>query len=590
MVNAVYAIDDFPGDALLWRIEWIGGVGYNTSVPSDPQISICLAQLPAGQTDPLSARSRSSQTKRTVRIGVGLLPYISIASVWQQRRPVITDLAASRHRLTIDTSSCRMVALGDVASVISRSSYLFGVSWPDVRRTLLVAVEQDGDPYAVMIPTPEIIRFYYAPSTRLAQAVFWGEYDETFNAERSGVFEEGVVKVHLRRWLEDQDAWTLARYMCSPVMQREASRLHKSLQLYQLNSTSLISEPNQALPCGFPFEGPTTVQGIFLRLPGPTPDSVPRWLILRLERCSAPFPFDRVIVDRDNNSAPGENAEDENLTPAWAKTEDQSEREVEKAALDMFQSNEEPRRGLEPLRIDLIEDRFEYLSGRKLVKEEKIVQRYRFLPMKADANQMLTGLGTGHGTWGASNLQLTKLTTVQSEVQKRREVPVLPASLETFVQAIELLAEKRPCEVGLIGVGHGDTRFGSHILASFPIHDPRKGKRIAWAWIKKENRPRRVAVAEIRSGNKIAYALEIERTNQEHAILVLGRKDLRKIGPGELQTFLLKCAIRHGWASEDQLSGYQRKTTTHRKLFGISVLEARIWRKIEEVFKSLASP
>ena len=79
-----------------------------------------------------------------------------------------------------------------------------------------------------------------------------------------------------------------------------------------------------------------------------------------------------MIVDRDNNSASGENAEDENLTPAWAKTEDQSEREVEKAALDMFQSNEEPRRGLEPLRIDLIEDRFEYLSGRKLVKEEWI--------------------------------------------------------------------------------------------------------------------------------------------------------------------------------------------------------------------------
>jgi hypothetical protein len=51
--EAVYAIDDFPDDELLWRIEWIGGVGYHTSVPSDPQISICLAQLPAGQTDPL---------------------------------------------------------------------------------------------------------------------------------------------------------------------------------------------------------------------------------------------------------------------------------------------------------------------------------------------------------------------------------------------------------------------------------------------------------------------------------------------------------------------------------------------------------
>ena len=53
---------------------------------------------------------------------------------------------------------------------------------------------------------------------------------------------------------------------------------------------------------------------------------------------------------------------------------------------------------------------------------------------------MLTGLGTGQGTWGASNLQLTKLTTVQSRQQKQHDVPVLPASLETFVQAIELLA------------------------------------------------------------------------------------------------------------------------------------------------------
>jgi hypothetical protein len=39
----------------------------------------------------------------------------------------------------------------------------------------------------------------------------------------------------------------------------------------------------------------------------------------------------------------------------------------------MFRSNEEPQRGLEPLRIDLVEDRFEYLRGKTLVKEEKTV-------------------------------------------------------------------------------------------------------------------------------------------------------------------------------------------------------------------------
>jgi hypothetical protein len=199
------------------------------------------------------------------------------------------------------------------------------------------------------------------------------------------------------------------------------------------------------------------------------PDSSPRWLILQLERCSAPFPFDRVVVERDNDSARGENAEDENLMPAWSKV-GESESEVEKLAPDIFQSNEEPQRGLEPLRIELIEDRFEDLSSKTLVKDEKIVQRYRFLPMKTAASHRLTGLGTGQGTWGTSDLQLTKLTTVQSLPQKRREVPVLPASLETFVQAIELLGKQRqPYEARLIGVGEGgDTSFGEHNFGEFP--------------------------------------------------------------------------------------------------------------------------
>jgi hypothetical protein len=125
MAEAVYAIDDFPADDLLWRIEWIGGVGYNTNVPSDRLIDVCLAQLPVGETNPLSARSRSSQTKRTVRIGIGLLPYISIASVWRRHRPVPTNLAASRHRLRIDTSSCRMVPLADLANTISKKQLPF---------------------------------------------------------------------------------------------------------------------------------------------------------------------------------------------------------------------------------------------------------------------------------------------------------------------------------------------------------------------------------------------------------------------------------------------------------------------------------
>src|ERR1700680_5332021 len=54
-------------------------------------------------------------------------------------------------------------------------------------------------------PAAEIIRFYYGPSTRLAQALFWGEYHNMFNADRSGVFKEGVVRVHLKALLKEEE-------------------------------------------------------------------------------------------------------------------------------------------------------------------------------------------------------------------------------------------------------------------------------------------------------------------------------------------------------------------------------------------------
>jgi len=65
---------------------------------------------------------------------------------------------------------------------------------------------------------------------------------------------------------------------------------------------------------------------------------------------------------------------------------------------------------------------------------------------------------------------------------------------------------------------------------------------------------------------------------------------LQRIGADQLQSFLLLCALRRGWVPEDQMPGYQRKTTTHRELVSISVLESRIWRKIEQLFGSAPQP
>ena len=97
MGKAIYAIDAFPDDAQLWRIDWIGGVAYNASVPSEPLtlIDVCLARLPKGERNPLSARSRSSETKFVAKIGVGLLPFISFCSRFRPSFQVIWIITRS---------------------------------------------------------------------------------------------------------------------------------------------------------------------------------------------------------------------------------------------------------------------------------------------------------------------------------------------------------------------------------------------------------------------------------------------------------------------------------------------------------------
>jgi hypothetical protein len=76
--------------------------------------------------------------------------------------------------------------------------------------------------------------------------------------------------------------------------------------------------------------------------------TIGRWLILRIERCPATFPVDRVIVDRDNNRAVEDNAEDEGRAPAWAKV-DKIEGDLEMQPPEVIQAKEEHQCGLDSI-------------------------------------------------------------------------------------------------------------------------------------------------------------------------------------------------------------------------------------------------
>ena len=596
MVAKVYHIAGFPEDGRLWRIEWFGGSSFNPQVPSEPEIELSLVRLPVGETDPLSKLSCQSRGKLEVKIGVGLLPYVALASVWQNQRPISTDLTRYTTEFFIDTSQVRIMTVGDMVkmgNVIPRSHYLFGQSWSLVSETLVAVVPSNADPFATIIPVMELIRFYYAPSTRLAQALFWGEYHKSFDNEKTGFLDEGLYRVHLRRWIEDSDAWILGRFKESPLMQQQVLGLYHSFRMYYASAPELTPKPFRALRCGFPFSGKTRLNGISVSLPGLNTHNH-RSLILRILRCSAPFPFEKLVADRDNNNFRGKNAGDENLPSAWKKRIEAEEKAEQERAQDTFFSYSEPLKSVEPLKIEVIESRFSDLDGKKLIKEEKEVQHYRGAPIIAGTNPVFDGLGTGEGMWGASTLQPATVNVKKPEDSKRPPVETLPATLENFFQAVLCVAATKKYDVQFVaGLAEGEVAFSVNPSCMiFPNTDLYKNKSISWAFLRTKNglRRRQVAIAEISRKGSFCYALEIERTNQKFAVLIMARQDMGRICAKDWFIFLLDCARKGRWMSESEMVAYRRRTTTHQGFTSINVLATRISRKVDELLSHPSHP
>ncbi|MCX7168439.1 MAG: hypothetical protein NTV11_19495 [Rhodocyclales bacterium] len=585
MAKNIYGIEEFGGDELFWRVVWFGGTKRNPRVRSEPQIQVLLAALPESETDPLSQISRRSVITRQEWIGVGQLPYVSIGSVWHNTKPQRNPLfGAYTEKLVLDTSSVRFVSLGDLAMkhrAIPKSHYLFAGNFSHAGRTLVAAIQLDGDPWAVLIPVTELIRFYYASSTRLAQALFWGVYAESINPKKCGQISEGPYRIHLRKWIADTDAWTLARFHASRYMQQQVRGLYTGIQKHYVDSFSIDPGPFQCLQCGFPFAGETTIDAVTLSLPGPTYE-FRRILILRLLSCSAPFPFDDLLCDRDNRNLRGKEAGEENLPTAWRQRNEKEDDEEEKNKSDdpagtNFHSDGEPSNYGKPLVVDLREDRFPNLAGKKLIKERPDENMYCGVKAIQVSGEPLEGFGTGAGIWGQSDYRPAQVNTNVDP-----PIPTLPVSLDLFFVAIAEVVCGTAFTVHYVAELYDELVLSeSPICLEFPMGDPATNQDFTWAICRNNRRvprARQVVVAVIELDGRLCYVFEAERLRDSDTIsvLLISRRDSQPITGKELWSILLASADKGSWMSKSEMTDYFRKTATHKGLVEPSVLTRRI--------------
>ncbi|EJI85275.1 hypothetical protein AEST_19320 [Alishewanella aestuarii B11] len=437
-MKGIPRIKEFPSDNRYWRVDWFGAIQPNPKLPREPVLQIVItpfktpdiSALPPNKLASASSGLVDYTEQQTICIGTGQLPAVCVGSIWrnsecqQQLAGQLTEfkgLEISEHTSQVLNASAKE----HNQYIIPYTHYKFG---KDGYFSKMVAVEYGGDPYGILIPKAELVRFYYAVSTNLADVIFSGDLKHNLHAVLNMEHtwsepEEQREVIGLRQRFSDQDGWILSRILNSPEAWSGATAVHDAMLKSRVNGVAAHIESN------FPFAGNTNLSARCKMLPTADPNKW-RYLVLSLVRCSAAFPFRHLTVyrDNDNNRAKdGEDKPDNEKKPGWGGT-----RVVPGQQGKPFQSQQAPNKNAATEIFNLPTDRFGDIAGKEPDKPTKEQCEYKSVTVvkpPVDSNQLSSAQGDNtDSTVGTGRLNSTY-----------ERAKALPASFDTFIKAIEHL-------------------------------------------------------------------------------------------------------------------------------------------------------
>lgn len=498
-------IREFSRDERRWRIDWLGAVQRNENVPTEPTIEVILSPVKDGVRNPAKEEGVIGADRRKVGIGIGQLPFLRIGSVWHRGR-VQMEGSGETFRLTdvlIEPETLSEIVTGQEISTdrYAIPPYLYKVGAAGLRAKCL-AIRYNDDPCGIILPAAEAIRFYYAGSTDLSHIAFSGAYEHAresiINTELSGYPEDGLCVLRLRRWLADDDGWTIGRVLSSDVAYEGAKRIHDSVLVATANGVPAYPA------CDLPFRGKTTWRARGLKIP--SGQGKYRYLIFELLRCSAPFPFVDLEVTRDNDGRQADDntdIPDAEKKPAWS-----SPGKPPSSANDStkpLQSDHEPDARLPGVEIPLTRECFDALDGKEVIRHPKEECRYKGSKLGALIAGETDSLGTGQGTYAHTGAAKAK-TTIQ-----RMRSKGIPASLTIFVDVAHVLDAMPDIRAKV---------FRPEVEWLLPLLQPSNHSQ--WAYLDSCTKVRRGVIAiEICYQGRSAYLIEFEQRISEHRTAAL---------------------------------------------------------------------
>lgn len=436
-MKGIPGIKEFPSDGRYWRVDWFGAIQPNPKVAREPVLQVIITPFKTPDIKTLTPNKLASASsslvdyneQRTIQIGTGQLPMLCIGSIWRNNefQPQLAGQVTEFNSLEISERTTRTLNASSKEQnqyIIPFSHYRFG---KDGFFSKMVAIEHEGDPYGILVPMAELVRFYYAVSTDLADVVFSGDLKHNLhsvlNMEHTWSEPEDQREViGLRQRFSDEDGWVLARIMNSPEAWAGATAVHDEMLKNRFNG-----KPSH-IESAFPFTGLTNLTARCKLIP--TKDAKKwRHLVLSLVRCTAAFPFRHLTVyrDNDNRAEEGKDKPDNEKKPGWA-----GPRVIQGNTNKDFQSQQAPNKNSAMEVFNLPTDRFGDIAGKEPDKPTKEQCEYTSVavakpPVPSDQLSSAQGDDTD-STTGSGRLNSTY-----------ERAKALPASFDTFIKAIEHL-------------------------------------------------------------------------------------------------------------------------------------------------------
>jgi hypothetical protein len=484
-------------DERYWKIDWLGAVYQDEKTPLEPKIEVIVSPLKPDAKQPFKEDQLAGEDRKIVGVGVGQLPFLRVGSIWQRGLPLHDEAGQSLYLPYTEISATTVTTIdsgqktADGDYVIPKAVCKLGNSGLGAK---CLAIHYNGNPYGIVIPIAEVIRFYYAITTRLAEASFQGLFkyalNDVIHDEGSGIRrEDGIPILKLRKNFSNDDAWTIARILCDDAAYRGATLIFDSLAQAHLNN-------RRAYPrCGFPFVGTTNweARGLCRK----TRDEKWRYIIYELMFCTSPFPFTDVAILRDNRNENGEQdiIPDEEKTTAWPNAKPRTRVKPHDSKL---QSSESPESGFPPIRIEQANERFGAIYGKKVTELPNDYNKSKHAPVDKFPTKEADSLSTSPGTNSSS-------TAAEAEiVSEHYRSKGLPASLEFIPEVVKILNRYDGIKADLMDQG------GEIFVPLLPY----LSKKGLWAYVNPRLKIRRrvaaISIAYVSSQH--AYFVEIEPT------------------------------------------------------------------------------